>query len=137
MLAVHLTILACTALVILYTDHLGFRYFRGREQVLSAASVYRLHYAVWVGLLGMLATGAYMAWPALPILLTLPLFQLKMGFVAALFINALCIGFFIKTATVTPYDALTWQQKAPLLISGAVSTVSWIGAVTAAILFFG
>jgi hypothetical protein len=85
----------------------------------------------------MIATGLYMAWPALPTLLTLPLFQLKMGFVVALAINALCIGFFIKTATTTPYGALSMQQKAPLLISGAVSTLSWIGAITAAILFFG
>ncbi len=137
MLAVHLTILVCTVLVILYTDHVGFRYFRGREQVLSAALVYRLHYVVWVGLLGMIATGAYMAWPALPVLITLPLFQLKMAFVAALFINALYIGFFIQTATTTPFVELTWKQKAPLLISGAISTTSWIGAVSAAVLFFG
>jgi len=137
MLALHLTILACTALVILYTDHLGWKYFRGRERTLSATLVYRLHYAVWLGLLGMIATGLTMAWPVLPILLTLPLFILKMSFVGVLFVNAIFIGFFVSTATTTAFLDLTLKQKAPLLVSGALSTIGWLGAVTSAFLFFG
>lgn len=133
----HLTILLGTVLVILYTDHVGLQYFRGRARTLSAARVYALHTAVWFGLLGMIATGLTMAWPALPVLLTLPLFILKMCFVGVLFVNAIFIGFFVSTSTTTAFADLSLRQKAPLILSGALSTIGWLGAMVSAVLLFG
>lgn len=137
MLTVHLIMLVCTVAVILYTDHLGFQYFRGIQRTLNPALVFRLHYVVWAGLLGMIATGAYMAYPAIDVLLAQPLFIAKMVFVLLLIINATAIGFLISVATRVPYSELTLVQKAPLLLSGAVSSLSWAGAVLVALFFFG
>lgn len=137
MLVVHLSILVCTVLVILYTDHLGFQYFRGIQRTLNPALVYRLHYTVWMGLVGMIATGASMAAPALGVLVEQPLFVAKMLFVVVLVLNALFIGFLIPVATRVPYVELSFTQKAPLIISGALSTLSWCGAVVSALLLFG
>lgn len=137
MLVLHLVILGLTVAVILYTDHLGFQYFRGLKQTLDARQVRTLHYLVWFGLVSMIATGLWMAWPALGVLLTTPLFLTKMGFVAVLVINAVFIGFFLSTAIQTPYASLTPRQKAPLLISGALSSISWLGAILSAVFLFG
>ncbi len=137
MLWVHLGILLYTALVILYTDHLGWQYFRGTKQTLDSRLVGRLHVAVWAGLIGMILSGAYMAWPAFSILLVQPLFIAKMGFVALLVVNAWFIGSLISVATTTPYASLTTKQKTPLMVSGALSTISWISAAVTAVLLFG
>ena len=137
MLVVHITILVITGLIILYTDHLGWRYLVGNMKVLDEKRMRLLHYAVGGGLIGMIATGLYMAWPALPTLWALPLFKLKMAFVVVLVINAFFMGMAIDVAAKTPFAELETKQKARLLISGALSTISWIGAVTVAIIFFG
>lgn len=137
MLWVHLGILLCTALVILYTDHLGWQYFRGTKQTLDSRLVGRLHVAVWVGLCGMILTGAYMALPAFSVLMAQPLFAAKMGFVALLVVNAWFIGSLITVATTTPYASLTQKQKTPLVLSGVLSSLGWVGAVTCAFLLFG
>lgn len=137
MLTVHLGTLALTLLVIIYTDHLGWQYFRGTKEVLDAKVVKALHYLVWAGLVFMIASGLYMAWPGLPFLVTMPLFLTKVAFVAVLVVNALFIGRFISVATTTPFAELTLKQRTPLMVSGVVSSVSWIGAILAAMFLFG
>ena len=137
MTPVHLAILGVTVLTILYSDHLGWQYFRGIKQTLDARIVWRLHYAVWAGLVGMIVTGLMMSWSALSYLITEPVFLLKMGFVAVLVINSLAITTLIGVATTTPYAALTQKQKAPFILNGALSTIGWVGAILAAVIFFG
>ena len=133
----HLTILAVTALVILYADHVAFSYFRGTRPVLDARLVWRLHTAVWVGLIGMIGTGVWMAYPGLSVLLAYPPFLIKMGFVGVLVLNSLFITSLIGVATTTPYAQLTLRQKAPLILSGALSTIGWLGAATMGFYIFG
>lgn len=41
--------------------------------------------------------------------------------------NGFAIGNIQKIATRKHFKELTWKEKAPLLISGAVSTFGWIG----------
>ena len=133
---IHLTILTLTVLVILYSDHMAFQYVRGTRETIDIKIATRLHYAVWVGLIGMMVTGLWMAYPALSVLITMPLFQLKMAFVLLLVCNAIFIGTLLPVSSV-PFAQLSQKQKTPLLIGGALSTVGWVGAIVCAFVFFG
>lgn len=73
-----------------------------------------------------------MAWPLSSYLVTVPAFLLKMAFVVTLFINGLVIGHLVKVATERSFASLSWRERLPLLVSGAVSTTAWIGAFVAA-----
>lgn len=137
MLYAHLTILSATVLVILYTDHLGFRYLLGNIPVLDGRLMRRLHYTVGAGLIGMIVTGAWMAYPAFTALWELPLFKLKLGFVVLLALNAFNLGMALDVVTRTPFRDLPQAQKMRLLVGGALSAFSWIGACTCAVLLFG
>lgn len=137
MLTAHLSILLATVLVILYTDHLAFRYLIGHITRLDEVRMRRLHYAVGAGLVGMVLTGAWMAYPAFGALWALPLFQLKLAFVALLVLNAFNLGMALSVAAHSSFRELSVIQKARLLFGGALSSVSWIGAIVSAFVLFG
>lgn len=132
---VHLAILLLTALVIVYADHLGFRYFRGTVRVLDAGRITLLHRIVWVGLLSMILTGVSLAYDRIDYLLSQPVFLLKMGFVLVLIINAGFISALSRLASTVPFSELGARQKTALLVSGALSTISWVGAATIGLFF--
>lgn len=132
---VHLAVLLITAVGILWADHLGFQYFRGQRQTLPALLITRLHYAVAVGLLGMILTGGTMAYDRWSYLATQPVFFLKLFFVAVLVLNALFITSLMRKATVTPFALLTVRDRAVLLVSGAASGLGWLGAATIGLFF--
>ncbi len=125
--ALHLLVLALTAVVIVFADHEGWQYVRGKKAVLSTARVQWLHRAVWVGLLGMIMTGIGLTTEE-PEVFEEPMFYVKMVMVLALIINGVAISFLSKVATTTPFASLTTKQRVPLFISGAVSVGCWIGA---------
>lgn len=100
---------------------------KGRMQI--------LHIFVWIGLLGMIGTGLYMAYPALSYYLAKPAFIAKMLFVAILAINALFIGKLLSVASVRPFAELTAGEKKKLFISGALSSICWVGAATIGLFF--
>jgi hypothetical protein len=54
--------------------------------------------------------------------------------VAALIINSFFVGRFAKLASERPYASLARHERLPLLISGAVSTLSWLGAIACGLL---
>jgi len=137
LLWLHLTILAATAIVIAIADHDAFQYVTGKSQVLDPKRTKLLHGLVWAGLLGMIGSSLLMAWPAIPALISVPGFVIKMLFVAMLVVNAIFIGDLMHVAFERPFSLLSGVEKTRLMISGAVSTIGWVGAVTAAILTFG
>jgi hypothetical protein len=57
-----------------------------------------------------------------------------MAFVATLVINSFIIGFLQETAITRSYASLSFKEKVPLFVSGAVSTACWI--LTAAAGFY-
>lgn len=133
-LPLHLLVLAYVAWTVYRADHMGFDWIRGKIRVLDEARVEKLHLHTWLGLTGMIVTGLLLFWPARDYLLARPQFYVKMVFVGALIINGLVIGNLQKVALRRSYAELSTREKLPLMISGAVSTLSWLGA--SALAFF-
>ncbi len=128
LVTIHLGVLICTAVVILYSDHQGYLYFTGKKQILSERFLKWSHRLVWVGLLLMITTGILLAIPSLTYRLQQPIFYVKMGFVAVLVINAFAIGKLARLAMTKPFVELTKKEQYTLLISGALSGISWVSA---------
>lgn len=130
MTALHLTILGITILFVLVADKDGTDWMRGKKQILSASRVDFLHKAVYAGLFGMIATGAYIVYPSIGWYIVDPKFIIKMLFVLTLLINGIFIGTLSKVASEKTYQEIDSNTKTKLLISGAASTISWIGAIS-------
>ncbi len=136
MLTVHLTILSLTVLVIIFTDINGLLWVLGKKERLPRNLFTWLHRLVWMGLLGMIVTGVYMALPYLKPLAMQTLFQGKMFFVLILLINAFLIGKHMSLAFENSFSELSKKEKIKLFLSGAISTGSWICAFTLAKILF-
>ncbi len=133
---VHLGALALAALGVLYADHLGFQWLLGKRERLDKKELLREHYIVAAALITLILSGTYMFWPMREYLLHQPLFLLKMAFVLALIINSFVIGTIMNVTTERSFASLTLKEKVPFLLSGAVSTGSWVGAGILALLLF-
>ena len=132
----HITSLCLAVCGIVFADHLGFAWVRGKKQTLESRTLIRTHWFVGIGLGLMVGSGSVLFWNSKDYLLTDPAFYIKMSFVLALIINSFIIEKFMQVATVASYATLTPAQKKPLIISGGMSTVSWLGAgITAFFLF--
>jgi hypothetical protein len=125
---IHLTTLALTALVILYSDHKGFQYFRGTTPTLSLSFVTWSHRLVWTGLILMILSGFFLMLPAWKFYLSEPTFFVKMGFVLTLCVNAFFIGKLSPLTIERTFEELPTDLKKTLLVSGALSGVGWVGA---------
>lgn len=132
--AFHGLLFIATAAVIIYSDHQGFEYFRGKKQTLSAQFVTWSHRLVWLGLALIILTGLALALPAWEYYLTDLAFYMKMSFVAVLIMNGLAIGKLSHKAETTPFAELSPDEKKTLMVSGALSFIGWVSA--AAIGFF-
>lgn len=131
-LPLHLITLLFTVWTIFQSDHLGIEWVRGREAILSGEELRVLHKRMWTGLSLMVTTGFLMFWPMREFLLGRPQFYVKMSFVLTLTVNGFAIGHLQKIAVTRPYRTLSAKEKAPLFISGAISTISWLGAAVMA-----
>ncbi len=131
-LYVHLGTLGLVALLVLYADHQAFSWVMGHKEKLDGKAISMVHYLTLAALTVMIISGAAMAFPLKEYLLTVPAFFIKMGFVLALVINSFFIGKLLHTAVNHSYKSLAFSEKLPLFISGAVSGISWLGAVIAA-----
>ncbi|MEK7567773.1 MAG: hypothetical protein AAB513_02530 [Patescibacteria group bacterium] len=137
LLPIHIGTLFITAVFILIADHDAFLYMRGKKELLSRKKVKIIHYTVWTGLIIMITTGLTMAYSALGDLIKSTGFLTKMFFVILLFINAIAIHFLSDLAIEKPFVSLSKKEKTLLLISGAASTIGWLGAAITAYIIFG
>ncbi len=135
LVSIHLAILVATVCVILIADHQGVQYFRGKRATISLRFITWTHRLIWLGLLGMIVTGIFLVAPAWDYFSTQPEYWLKMFFVVVLVINAIAIGQLSRHATSTPYQSLPSRVQKKLLLSGAVSSLSWIGAIVIGLFF--
>lgn len=131
----HLAILVATVICIVWADYLGSEYLRGVRKTLNRTVIDRLHTAVWIGLFGMVASGIYLASDRFVYLSGVPVFWLKMSFVALLIVNSFIIGRLMRYAYTTPFAELPRRERLFLMLSGAASTIGWVGAATIGFLF--
>lgn len=132
---IHLATLFITALVIVHSDHQGFLYFRGKKQTLSQPFLKWSHHLVWAGLILMITTGVLLTIPQWEYRLTEAAFYVKMTFVGVLVVNAFAIGTLSKLAGTTPFALLQKEQRRTLLLSGALSSICWVGATVMGMFF--
>ena len=125
---IHLGILICTGISILYADHMAYQYFKGASQLLDMRITKRFHHAVWFGLFGMVVSGFFLFLPMASYLLGEPSFYLKIAFVLVLFFNAWVIGKISHVAYERPFANLTSQEKNVLILSGGASFFGWVAA---------
>lgn len=133
----HLLFLAVAVAGIILADRSGLAWMRGKTEIVSKRALFTAHWIVTTGLLGLVYTGLFLFWPMRAYLLTQPLFLLKLALVGALLINAMVIDWLMHVAAHRPYASLSNRQKMPLIISGAVSGLGWLGIVLAAWFQFG
>ncbi len=136
-LFLHLTFLAIAVIGISIADSSAMQWMRGTIDVVSRRALFNAHWIVTVGLGGLVLTGLYLFWPMREYLLSQPFFWIKMGFVIALIINSFFIEILMHSARSYTFASLSISKKIPLFVSGAISTGSWLGALTTAWLLFG
>lgn len=134
MILLHIIAIICTGLTVLYTDEKALGWVLGKTQTLSRSFVDRTHVIVSVGLATIIATGGLLFLPRMHYLLNSSVFLVKMCFVGALIVNGFFIDRLAVTATERPFASLSAKEKLPLLISGTVSVVGWIGAALCGLL---
>lgn len=132
----HIGFLCVAGLGILMADHAAFQWLTHKRDVVSKRELWVSHWIVSIALAGLVLTGLYMFWPLRDYLLNQPLFWLKMAFVAALIVNSFFIEYLMHTAAHTPWRRLSISERVPFIISGGISTLSWVGAFLAAVTLF-
>lgn len=111
---------------------MGLRWITGKVTILDEVQVKKYHRNTWISLGLMVTTGLFLFWPQREYLLGRPQFFIKIIFVIILVCNGFAIQYLQKIATNHAFKELTFSEKAPLLISGLVSSISWLGAFIAA-----
>ncbi len=137
LLYIHVGSVAIAIGAVLYADKIGFAWIRGSVATTNPQVVNWLHRTVSVALCCIVVSGLMLAWPAREYLLSQPLFLLKMLFVAGLVVNSFFIGKLKDISIHQPFSSVPESERRALFVSGAVSTVCWFGAITAAFFFFG
>lgn len=133
---IHILFLCIAGIGILMADSSAFSWLRGKREVIGRETLFISHWVVTAGLVGLILTGLLMFWPLRGYLLSEPLFWLKMIFVAALVINSFFIEYLMHTAAHRSFKSLSHAQKVPFIISGGISTLSWVGAGITALMLF-
>lgn len=131
-LLVHITAFFVNISAVIIADVHAAGWVLGKLSTLPTRRMCFLHRFVQVGLVVSIASGFYMFYPLRDYLLTVPAFYVKIAFVLALLINAGVIGKHLHIATSRTFAEVTGKERRLLIISGAVSTISWVGVFTAA-----
>jgi len=132
----HITFLCLSGLGILVADKGAFAWLTHKRDTVSKTELFVSHWVVTIGLSGLVLTGLYLFWPMRDYLLAQPLFWLKMIFVLTLVVNSFFIEYLMHTAAHTPWRALSRRERVPFIVSGALSTLSWVGALGTALILF-
>jgi len=133
-LTVHVTAVTLTLIIVVIADVHGLLWLLGKKETLPKARMEFFHKLVWFGL-GVTLFAGFMMFKSYPdYLLSLSAFRFKLLFVALLVINAFFIGKHVQLVSQMPFRDVSPAKKKALLMSGAVSTLCWIGAYTMALL---
>ncbi len=128
--------LALSTFYILRADHMGARWMLGKTETLDASRVAYLHKGVWAGLGLLYISGIFLILPIASYIIEQQMFQAKMLFVLALTANGYMIGKIDHIASTRSFASLSLHERFPLILSGAISTICWIGSFVAGISLF-
>lgn len=131
LLSLHLISLSFVLSFVVVSDICAHAWMRGKK--IRFETIKTLHTLVWIGIGAMLITGVSMFMRYSEYLVNDIAFIFKMFFVSALIINGFVISKFLPFIK-RPYESLTKKEKTPLIISGMVSTISWVGTIVSALL---
>ncbi len=124
---IHLIFVAFSFFWIIRSDFSGLLWILGKKEKLEIEKLEKFHKYVWIGLLGLIATGIFLVLQKSYLLEDFN-FRLKMFFVFVLFVNSFFIGNKMKLASENSFKDLSLQNKVLIFIFGAISTISWISA---------
>lgn len=136
MFSLHIFSLLFSIGVILVADKQAFSWFQGTRLTLDERIMRKIHIAMWIGLVSLMATGFFLFYPLREYLFTQPLFIIKLLFVAILVTNGVLIGRTIAIAEKRSFASLTDREKLPLVLSGVLSAFAWAGAILVALVLF-
>jgi uncharacterized membrane protein len=136
LLSIHIGATIFSLGMIALADKEAFAWMRGTKPMLGRRRMRLYHALMWAGLVALITSGILLFLPMGTYLLSQSLFIIKLFFVAILVVNAILIGRLMHIALTRSYASLTWQEKAPLFTSGAVSVFSWTGALAIALYLF-
>ncbi len=137
LLYVHLLCLLVAVIGIILADRAALGWMRGKLQTIEPKKLLGAHWTVTVALLGLVYSGLFLFWPMHEYLLAQPYFLVKMFLVGALLINGIAIDTLKDIASQQSFASLTSRQKIPLLMSGTISGLAWLGVPVIAYLQFG
>jgi hypothetical protein len=100
----------------------------GLMRALPPRRTHLLHFGVWAGMCIIILAGMTMFLYSSSYYLSLPAFRIKMLFVAALLVNSFFIHTHLKISHNAAFADLPTRKKRELVLSGAVSALSWAGA---------
>ncbi len=136
MLVLHILSFGFVLGVTAIADKDAIAWIRGKKRVLERSTMMSYHVLIWVGLIALTISGLYLFFPMRLFLLRELLFDVKILFVAILFINAILIVRLMQVALVKPFVEVSTQDKVALFASGAISIFSWFCAAAIAINIF-
>ena len=136
MVALHLFSMFFSLGVIFAADKEALAWMRGKKTTLRRRRMLIYHILTWTGLSGLIVSGTMLFLPMRSFLLSQPLFIMKLLFVAVLIVNGILIGRFASLSAERSFASLSWDERMPLFVSGAVSSFSWLGAVVLALILF-
>lgn len=131
-LTIHVTTATFLIASVIFADHKAFLWVLGKKDTLPEKMMLRIHHGMYVGLGIMILTGVYMFLPLKEYLLYETAFQVKMGFLGTLLLNSIVIGKLMHTATTHTFASLKKKTRLLFLLSGGISTASWISVIIAA-----
>jgi hypothetical protein len=132
MIIFHILSLCFVAWTIFLSEREALAWFREEKETLDKEKLQKYHRRMWVGLVFMIATGSVLFWPDRDILPSIHAFQLKMFFVFCLLLNAFVLGKLMPIAAARSYKSLSRKEKMPLMVSGGISLLCWLGAFISA-----
>lgn len=132
----HVVFVVFSFIVIVAADKQALAWMRGTKQTLDRAMLRRFHLFTWIGLCGLIVTGAFLLVPQASYLLAQPLFIMKMLLVGVLVVNGVLIGRLMDIALTRTFASLSRRELVPLMASGAFSMIGWFGALIIALSIF-
>lgn len=132
-LTIHIASFISNVSLVILADCIGLLWVIGKIRHLPRQFLLWAHHLIWIGLGFSIVTGVAMFLESAEYLLSTPVFYIKIFFLCVLLVNSVFISRHLHAALERgAFLQLTSAERRAFLISGAVSTLSWILVVVSA-----